>query len=157
MKEESLNQLVAQGLAALKAGGKVGADAAADIENDAHHPDLKSALRTGSETAEQWQQRIDQALQQTGETTERDNPVMNALYEVGERIRKEAPDDTSRDLGIIANSQLALHYWIASFGTMRSYLSQLGMDQEAQDMQKSTEEAKQGDEQFTALAQQILQ
>ena len=82
--------------------------------------------------------------------------MLEAHYEVSQKIRQQAPDDYSRDLGIIAAGQLALHYWIASFGTLRTYAAQAGLDQTEQAMQTSLQEAKQADEQHTQLAQQIM-
>jgi ferritin-like metal-binding protein YciE len=101
-------------------------------------------------------QRIDRALQEAGGSGEQKNPVLEGLYEVSRQIRQQAPDDTSRDLGIIANGQLALHYWIAAFGTIRTYASQLGMSETAEAMQTSLDEAKQGDEQHTEIAKRIM-
>lgn len=86
----------------------------------------------------------------------RKNPVVKALYEVSRMIRQQAPDDMSRDLGIIANGQLALHYWIAAFGTMRAYASKLGMDRTASAMESCLKEAKEADEQHNGLAQRIM-
>ena len=62
----------------------------------------------------------------------------------------------SRDLGIVAAGQLALHYWIAAFGTLASYAKQLGMEQAARDLHQCVEEAKAADEQHTALAEKLL-
>lgn len=154
---EALKKLVAQGLAALKAGGKIGSQAAADIGSDARDPELKAALQEGSQTAQQWATRIDRALQEAGGQGEEDNPIVKALYEVGDKIRKTAPDDYSRDLGIIASGQLALHYWIAAFGTLQTYAAQLGLSQTEQDLQKSLDEAKAADKKHTEIAARILQ
>lgn len=96
-------------------------------------------------------------FQEAGGQGEQDNPIVKALYEVGDKIRKSAPDDYSRDLGIIASGQLALHYWIAAFGTMKSYTSQLGLSQSEQDMDQSLEEATQGDKKLTEIAMRIKQ
>lgn len=156
MNSDALKTLIAQGLAAMKAGGHVAAAAVSEIQNDARHPDLKAALQQGNDTAKQWAQRIDQALRQAGGSGEQKNPVVESLYEVSRMIRQQAPDDTSRDLGIIANGQLALHYWIAAFGTMRAYTLQVGMNDLAQLMQASLDEAKQADEKHNQLAQKIM-
>ncbi|TXN34581.1 DUF892 family protein [Methylobacterium sp. WL30] len=156
MNQDTLKQLVAQGLAAMKAGGKVAAAATAEIQNDARHPDLKAALETGNQVSQQWTKRIDQALQEAGGSGEQKNPVMEGLYEVSRMIRQQAPDDTSRDLGIIANGQLALHYWIAAFGTMHAYAEKVGMTETAQSMKASLDEAKQGDEAHNKIAGQIM-
>lgn len=157
MDNAALKTLVAQGLTAMKAGGHVAAGATDEIRNDARHPELKAALETGSQVSQEWTRRIEQALQEVGGGSgEARNPVLEALYEVSRMIRRQAPDDVSRDLGIIANGQLALHYWIAAFGTIRTYASQLGLTGTAQAMQTSLDEAKEADEAHTAIAGRII-
>lgn len=158
MANDNLKQIVSQGLAAMKAGGDVAARATDEISNDASHPDLKAALEQGNRTSKQWRDRIDRAVQQAGGDAggTNDNPVLEAHYEVSRRIRGQAPDPQTRDLGIIASGQLALHYWIAAFGTMANYTKQLGMDDVARDMKSSSDEAKQADEQHTQLAEKLL-
>ena len=156
MADQNLKILVAQGLQALKAGGEIAKKATAEIQNDAGHPELKSALQEGNRTAEQWAQRIERALKEAGGAEDVGNPVLKAHYEVSQIIRQKAPDTESRDLGIIAAGQLALHYWIASFGTLRTYASQLDLTQTEQELHASLEEAKEADQQHTALAKKIL-
>ena len=156
MADNNLKQIVSQGLAAMKAGSDVAAKATDEIGNDAAHPALKAALEEGNRTSKQWAERIERAVQQAGDGGQQNNPIVEALYEVSKRIRQQAPDDTSRDLGIVAGSQLALHYWIAAFGTMASYTKHLGMEEAARDMKTCTDEAKRADEQMTALAGQLL-
>lgn len=156
MNNDALKTLVAQGLAAMKAGGKIAAAATDEIQNDARDSDLKAALEKGNEVSQQWTQRIAQALQEAGGSGEQKNPVLEGLYEVSRQIRQQAPDEASRDLGIIANGQLALHYWIAAFGTIRTYASHLGLSETAQVMQTSLDEAKRADEQHTEIAKSIM-
>ena len=157
MANENLKTLASHGLSAMRAGGDAAARVADEIQNDASHPDLKAALKTSSEVSQQWSARLERARQQVSEGGPNDDPVMEAMFEVSRRIRQAAPDAVSRDLGIIANSQLAIHYWIAAFGTMANYTRQLGMEDVARDMKTSAEEAKAGDEKMTQLAEQILQ
>lgn len=154
--EQQLTQLIKQGLSALKAGSKVAAGATDEIQNDAKDSGLKAALSQGNETSKQWTARIDQALNEAGGGDEQENPILEAHYEVSKKIRQQAPDDYARDLGIIAAGQLALHYWIAAFGTLRTYAAQAGLSQTEQAMQTSLDEAKQADEQHTQLAKQIM-
>ena len=156
MSNDALRTLVAQGLAAMKAGGQVAAMATAEIEHDVRHPDLKAALAEGSKVSGEWTQRIDRALQEAGGGGEQKNPILEAHYEVSRKIRQQAPDDTSRDLGIVADGQLALHYWIAAFGTIRTYAGKLGMSSTERDMQTSLDEAKKADEAHTAIARSLL-
>jgi ferritin-like metal-binding protein YciE len=154
--EQQLKTLVQQGLAALKAGSQVAARATDEIQNDARNPQLKQALDQGNDTSKQWAQRIDRALQEAGGGGEQQNPILEAHHEVSKKIRQQAPDDYSRDLGIIASGQLALHYWIAAFGTLRTYAQQAGLSQTQQDMQACLDEAKQADDQHTQIAEQIM-
>jgi len=156
MENEQLKTLVQQGLAALKAGGRVAEEATAEIQNDARNPQLKQALDQGNDTAKQWKERIERAYQEAGGQGDEQNPILEAHFQVSKKIRQQAPDDTSRDLGIIAAGQLALHYWIASFGTLRTYAGQVGMNQAEQELQACLDEAKQADEQHTQLAEQIM-
>ncbi|WP_174297207.1 DUF892 family protein [Sphingomonas bacterium] len=156
MPDDNLKQLVSQGLAAMKAGSDVAAKATHEISKDATHPALKAALEQGNGVSKQWAERIERALQQVGGDGERDNPILEAHYEVSRRIRSQASDETSRDLGIVASGQLAFHYWIAAFGTMASYTKKLGMDAVASDMKQSADDAKQADEGHTAIAEQLF-
>ena len=156
MADQELKMLVAQGLQALQAGREVAKPATAEIQTDASSPDLKAALQTGNKVSEQWAQRVSQAMQETGGAESTGNPILEAHFEVSKKIRQKASDAQSRDLGIIAAGQLALHYWIAAFGTLGNYASKLGLTQTAQNMKSSLEEAKQADQQHTALAEKLL-
>lgn len=156
MNNDNLKELVAQGLSAMKAGSDVAAKATDEISNDASHPALKAALEQGNQTSKQWSERIARAEQAAGGGEQGDNKVLEAHHEVSHLIRQQAPDQASRDLGIIASGQLALHYWIASFGTMANYLKQVGLTDAAREMHQSADEAKQADEQMTQIAEQLL-
>ncbi len=156
VSEQDLKDLVGDGLSALKAGGEVAAKATDEIQNSATHPGLKQALRQGEETAKQWRQRVDRAIDQMDASGQGDNPILEAHYQVSKRIRDQADTDGVRDLGIIASGQLALHYWIAAFGTLGSYAKQLGQSDVAASMSQCVDEARQADEAHTELAEQIL-
>ena len=156
MNNQALTELIKQGLGAMRAGSEVAAKATGEIMQDVRNPQLKQALEQGNETSKQWASRIDQAIAEAGDGQQQQNPILEAHYEVSKRIRGEAPDDDSRDLGIIAAGQLALHYWIAAFGTIRTYAEQAGLQQTKQSMQACVDEAKQADEQHTSIALQIM-
>ena len=154
---DQLKTLVAQGLQAMKAGSEVAKRATAEIQNDASDAGLKSALETGNKTAEQWAKRVQDAIAEAGGPSEdTGNEILEAHYDVSKKIRQKAPDATSRDLGIIAAGQLALHYWIAGFGTLRTYSAKLGMTGVQGSMQACLDEARQADQRHTELAQKIM-
>jgi len=156
MNTDDLKQLIKDGLSAQHAGSKVAAKATADILDDATDSELKTLLQRGNDTSKQWQQRIEQAIEEVGGVDDQDNEILEAHYEVSKEIRGQADTDQVRDLGIIASGQLALHYWIASFGTVASYAKAAGFTQTAQVLHQSVDEAKQADEQHTNLAERLL-
>lgn len=133
------------------------AKATDEIGNDASHPALKQALEQGDQTSKQWADRIDRALLQAGGSgVQQDNPIMEAHHEVSRRTRQHATDATSRDPGIVASGELAIHHWIAAFGTMASHTKQLGMDDAARDMKSPVDEAKRADDKHTVIAVQMF-
>ena len=156
MNTDDLKQLIQDGLAAQQAGSQVAAKATDEILQDATHPALRQALEQGNATAKEWASRIERAIAEVGGGDKQTNEILEAHYEVSKQIRAKATTDAVRDLGIIASGQLALHYWIASFGTVASYAASAGFTQTEQELKASVQEAKQADEQHTDIAQQIL-
>lgn len=156
MNTDDLKQLIKDGLSAQRAGSEVAAAATDEILNDAKHPALREALQHGNETSKEWAKRIDRAIEEVGGADKQKNEILEAHYQVSKEIRGRAKSDDVRDLGIIASGQLALHYWIASFGTMASYAAAAGYSQTEQEMKASVQEAKQADQKHTDIAQQIL-
>ncbi len=156
MADQALKNLIQSGLQAAKAGGDVAQKATADIEADASDAGLKSALQAGNATSAQWKQRVEAAIAETGDAQDVGNPVLEAHFQVSRTIRQKASDAMSRDLGIIAAGQLALHYWIATFGTLRTYAAAANLPTTEKNMQQCLDEAKQADHQHTQLAEKML-
>lgn len=156
MANTQLLQLIKDGFAAMKTGSEMAAKATSEISDAAQHPKLKEALEKGSKTSEKWAERIERGLQEAGASEKRNNFVIEAIGKVNQEILKSAPDANSRDLGIIAGGQLALHYWIAAFGTMHSYASEAELDQTKDEMKACLKEAKEADEEQTKIAEEIM-
>lgn len=156
MANEQLKQLIKKGFAAMKTGSEIASKATTEISDAAQHPKLKEALEKGSKTSEEWAERIERGIQEAGEGEQSNNAIIEAIGKVNQEIMKTAPDANSRDLGIIASGQIALHYWIASFGTMQSYAREAGLDQTEQEMKACLKEAKEADEEHTKIAEEIM-
>ncbi len=156
METQNLKELIKQGFAAMKAGSNVAAKATDEIENDAKNKELKSALKEGNEQSKVWAQRIDRGLQEAGGQADQENKILKAHYEVSKEIRQQAKDSVVCDLGIITSGQLAIHYWIAAFGTQVSYAAAAGLTQAQHEMQACLDEAKKADEKHTQIAKSIL-
>ncbi len=156
MANESLRELVKHGLQAAKTGIHVARQATSDIQNSASNAQLKEAIQAGNQHMDEWSQRVDRAISEVGSAQETGNQILQAQYDVSKRIRDNAPDQQSRDLGIIAAAQMALHYWIASFGTLRTYASSLGMMEAERNLQQCMDDAKRADQNFTKMAEEML-
>lgn len=107
MNHDALKQLVAHCLAAMKAGSRVAAAATAEIQNDARHPNLKAALEAGNQVSQQYVQRLAQALGEAGGSGERQNPVLDGLYEVSSRSgsRRRTPPRATLALSPTASAR----------------------------------------------------
>ena len=157
MQEEILRHLTHQGLQAVQAACKLGQESAAQTEQMATSAELKEQLSRGTERSRHWAERLSQVQQMThGTNEEGDNPIIRAHQEVAHRIAERAKDSTERDLGLIASGQLALHYFIAAFGTLASYVEAMGESEAAGLLKQCGDEAKQGDEGYTKLAKKML-
>lgn len=95
----------------MKIGSETATKATADIQNAAQHPKLKQALERGSHTSKKWAERIARGLEDTGGSEQQEeNFVIEGLDKVNQKILQTTSDSDTRDLGLIAAGQLALHY-----------------------------------------------
>ena len=156
MANEQVKQLIKEGLAAMKTGSETAAKATDAINKAAKNEQLKQALKKGNETSKKWAERIERALKEAGSSETKENAVIEGIGKVTQNVLSTASEDTARDLGIIAAGQLALHYWIAAFGTMASYTEHAGLHESQKAMKASAEEAKEADEEHTKIAKEIM-
>lgn len=62
----------------------------------------------------------------------------------------------TRDAGIIAQGQIALHYHIAAYGTFAAYVKVLGINEAAATLKGMVEETKAVDERYSRLAERLI-
>ena len=157
MANQHLTNLIQESLASMKAGGEIAKQATDEINNAATNPKLKAALEEGNKTAEQWRKRVEEALKESGGHEEPGNRIIEALYDVSTSVIKKYDNEYSRDLAIIETGQLALHYWIAAFGTMDAYAKRAGLTQTSKNMELCRKEAEKADEKHTDIALEIIE
>jgi ferritin-like metal-binding protein YciE len=78
--------------------------------------------------------------------------AMEALISEGETVMEEAEEGVMRDAAIIASAQKVEHYEIASYGTLVTFASTLGMEDVASILEETLNEEKQCDSSLTELA-----
>lgn len=156
MANDNYKALYVQGLQALKSADDQGKEAASDTLKVVTAPELKQLVETGTKMAAQNAERIASMIEKAGgNPTGMTNKIMDGIRAGNRQIVEAAKDDDVRDASIIAAAQIALHYYIAAYGTLASTAKHLGMTDDAQAFKQMTDETKAQDERLTALAEQM--
>jgi ferritin-like metal-binding protein YciE len=87
------------------------------------------------------------------EPEEKKCEAMNGLIKEAEEIIKESEDGAMRDAGIISAAQKVEHYEIASYGTLRTFASTLGIQDAASILQLTLDEEKAADDKLSEIAE----
>ncbi len=83
------------------------------------------------------------------------DPVMEAIKDANRAGVAAARDPATRDLATIAYGQLAAHFYIANYGTLRSAAEALGDDAAASLLRKTLDETYRIDMEFSRLAERL--
>lgn len=157
MAQDALKQTSVQGLQALHTAAQQGSEAAGEIERAATHPELKAQLRQGSEAARHQAERLNGLFAAVGERPGgTKNEISEGIIAASGRIMRSAGDETTRDAGIIASGQIALHYHIAAYGTLAAHAKVLGLDEAARTLHEMVEEAREADQRYSDLAERVI-
>jgi ferritin-like metal-binding protein YciE len=82
--------------------------------------------------------------------------AMEGLIKEGESIMEECEEGPMRDAGIISAGQKIEHYEIASYGTLKTFASTLGLTEAAELLELTLEEEKTADETLTEVAVSVV-
>lgn len=157
MANDAMKDVYVQGLQALHTAGQQGSQAAASILEAASAPELKQELQQGSQLAQRQAERLQQLMQAAGAPAQgTQNEISEGIIAASKRIMQSARDPQTRDAGIIASGQIALHYHIAAYGTLAGHAKALGMMDAARMLHEMVEETKRQDERYTQLAERMV-
>lgn len=82
--------------------------------------------------------------------------AMAGLIKESEEIMKDTKKGPQRDAGIISAGQKVEHYEIASYGTLRTFATTLGMEEAADILSEILEEEKNADQTLTDVAESTI-
>ena len=82
--------------------------------------------------------------------------AMEGLIKEGESIMEECEEGPMRDAGIISAGQKIEHYEIATYGTLRTFATTLGLTKAAELLDLTLEEEKTADETLTEVALSVV-
>jgi len=119
------------------------------------------ALRQGLEDhlrqTEQHIERLEQAFEHLGiPARAKKCQGMKNLIAEGDDMIGDADEDATRDAVIIAGAQKVEHYEIASYGTCRTWATQIGHEEVAQLLEETLDEEKEADARLTEVAESLV-
>ena len=155
--QEAVHGLFARGLRHVYAAHHQGAGQAAENRELASMPELKAALAKGVQENMQQAERLERVFRLAGHAVEgTPDQAMQGIISDNKAANAETTDPVARDQQLIASGQLAAHYYLAHYGTLRSYAQTLGNGDAADLLQETLDETVRVDEGFTVLAHHLL-
>ena len=82
--------------------------------------------------------------------------AMDGLIKEGQSIMEDCEEGAMCDAGIIAAGQKIEHYEIASYGTLQTFASTLGLKEAAELLEQTLNEEKNADETLTEVAVSVV-
>ncbi len=157
MPIQGLQELMVQGLQAVYDAEQQGLRAAPAIAERATDPELRQKLDERTRRGQEQVGRLEQAIRAAGaEPGGEPNQIAQGILATADKIMNETQDPDARDAGIIASAQIALHYHMAAYGTLRSYADALGNADVSRQLQQTLDERKQQDQDMTRLAERVV-
>ena len=152
-----LDTVFVQGLQALYGAHRLGAAQANAARRSAASPKLRSLLAESSHTSRRQAHRLAKVFRGLGlRPTVRESPAMEGIRDANVAMAAAAPGPVARDLAHIAASQLALHHYGASYGTLREYARAIGNRKTAKLLDRGLAETKRADRKYTVMARRLI-
>jgi ferritin-like metal-binding protein YciE len=82
--------------------------------------------------------------------------AMDGLMEEAKELMEDFSDDPALDAALVAAAQKVEHYEIATYGSLRAWAEQLGLEDAASLLEETLEEEKQTDMNLTELAVSLI-
>ncbi|MCJ8520679.1 ferritin-like metal-binding protein YciE [Pseudorhizobium tarimense] len=118
---------------------------------------LKAAFEKHREETEEQVERLQQVFELLGKRARgKTCPAIEGIIDEAEEIMEEFKGSPALDAGLLAAAQAVEHYEISRYGTLKSWATQLGMDDAAKLLETTLNEETKTDELLTQLAEQTL-
>ena len=156
MASRTLSTLFAEGLQSLYGAHRQGAEQAAANVKTSTSPALRSMLRAGAKQNLAQARRLETVFKSAGLAPKgRRDPAMQGIADANEAMLAQAPGAAARDLATIASGQVAAHFYLATYGTLRSYAQLMGNKKAVKLLSKTLNETSAIDAGFTKLARSL--
>ena len=156
MSKQAYEKWYVEGLQALKSAGQQGHEAAGATLKAVKAPEVKTIVEEDTAMAERHAKTIDELLRKSGGSAEgKPNKIMEGIRAGNKQVVEAANDDEVRDASVIAAAQIALHYYVAAYGTLAATAKHLGKEEDARMLKEMTDESKRQDEKFSHVSKEI--
>lgn len=119
--------------------------------------ELKDAFEKHLEQTKGHVERLEELFGQRDESPKgKTCHAMKGLIEEGSEILKEDGEDSVLDAGLIVAAQKVEHYEIASYGSVRTFATLLGRDEEEKLLQATLDEEAETNEVLNQLAETVV-
>ena len=153
---QTIERLFSEGLQLLYGAHQQGAKQAAANYDTSTSPKLRRMLRAGSKANLQQGKRLESVFRAADLPVRgKHDPAMQGIIEANEALVRQTWDPVRRDLANIASGQVAAHFYLATYGTLRHYAEVLGYQAAATLLQKTLNETGSIDREFSRLAARL--
>jgi ferritin-like metal-binding protein YciE len=123
----------------------------------ANSQELRTAFEQHLEQTRRHSERLDQIFQQLNESPKGQKcKGIQGIIDEGEDLMDEDAPAAVCDAALIAAAQRVEHYEIAAYGTVRTYATRLGFDDQARILDETLQEEGATDKKLTSLAESYI-
>ncbi len=153
-KLDSLEPLMLDELRDLLDAEKQISKALPKMAKAASSEELRSAFQEHLDQTNGQIERLGRVFEELGERARgKKCEAMQSIIDEGQQMMEEAEEGPTRDALLIAAAQKVEHYEIASYGTARTFASQLGRTKAAGLLEQTLQEERATDEKLTGIAE----
>lgn len=127
------------------------------VIKNAECQELKEAVETHLEETKEQVERLNEIFEMMGETHGKNTcEAMKGLIEECSEAIHEFPKSALRDAAIITKAQRIEHYEIATYGSLRAFAKELGLDAAAELLQTTLDEEGNANKTLSKIAEGSL-
>ncbi|MDQ6808541.1 MAG: ferritin-like domain-containing protein [Verrucomicrobiota bacterium] len=154
MKLDSLNTLLEEELKDIYSAEKQLLRALPKMAKKATSSELKTALQEHLEVTRNQVERLESVFQELGKSPKAKTcAAMKGLIEEATEMMEEDAEDAVMDAAIIGCAQKVEHYEIATYGTLRTWATQVGEETAAELLEQTLKEEEEADQRLTGIAE----
>ncbi len=123
----------------------------------ASNEQLRTAFEDHLEETKEQVKRLESIFELLGKPAKAKKcPAIDGILEEGKEIMEEFKNDPALDAGLISAGQKVEHYEMSSYGCMKAWAEQLGMDDALELINMTLEEEMGADEKLSAIAVEVV-